>query len=126
MPRQIKFRAWNKHILQMRRVDRIFFNENIIQVPYDPFDSNDDHTWDLDYCVLMQFSGLQDKNNIEIYEGDLLKVTYKSLPQQVKFIDKIATFGWDDSGLIFCEANQKEFEIIGNIYQNFEFLGLQI
>lgn len=73
---------------------------------------------------LMQFTGLQDKHGVEIYEGDVVKVWYR---------------GWNDGGMGDKEVNRVvEFgggtfenaftrdkggiEIIGNIYENHELL----
>lgn len=85
---------------------------------------------------LMQFTGLKDKNGVEIYEGDIIKterntieVFYGKKDFNVIFYGKkdiIEVSGWlvknkkgetDVLDASFCEG-----EIIGNIYQNPELL----
>ncbi len=73
--------------------------------------------------VLMQYTGLKDKNGKEIYEGDILKDEEGAW---VVFYDaKDASFALrpiEDKNDTLFYTLEGDFEIIGNIYENGELL----
>ena len=72
------------------------------------------------HLKLMMFTGLQDKHGKEIYEGDILNSDYKNCSKGVVEYQS-GCFGMDepDEGFTtFEHIIEKDWEIIGNIYEN--------
>jgi uncharacterized phage protein (TIGR01671 family) len=122
MKREIKFRAWDSKHYVMVSVDRMrilcMYNDHSghIEDDYEKILDIDSDT------PLMQYTGLKDKNGVEIYEGDIIALG-----------DVICPITWDDGGFqMITSANQgksaaiqdrvKKFKVIGNIYENLELL----
>lgn len=121
--REIKFRAYDPNANAMHN------NIGIDKIGLYDFDG--DAITEQEALTIMQYTGLNDKNGKEIYEGDLLGGIYEYL--YVAYCDNCKQFQckvvMDDvcmacSGDVhWCEVvHGKDVEVIGNIYENPELL----
>jgi uncharacterized phage protein (TIGR01671 family) len=127
--RPIKFRAWDRVANEMLHVES-HQNCDRLKVSFSgtPFEENEVQP-DL---VLMQFTGLTDKNGKEIYEGDcgvFVGQFEKSWPMEVRWTDGkfVLRRGTDHKRLknqvdLNVVLDGHQFEVIGNIYENPELL----
>ncbi len=117
-----KFRAWD------RIKKRMFL---VLEIDYENELVSDETYWNtipFDDVKLMQFTGLKDENDKEIFEGDVLKTSDGELAKAVwnkelacweaEFLDEIV----DLSEVADVKSNRSDCEIVGNIYENPEFL----
>ena len=109
--RQIKFRAWHKtgeammpDVKNVHTLNSEFQNDNLI---------------------FMQFTGLKDRNGVEVYEGDLVK------KDDDKFVKAGVVSFIHGCWMVASKSGEQYFnlhwhlsqvEVIGNIHQNPELL----
>ncbi|OFA12365.1 YopX protein [Enterococcus faecalis] len=118
-----KFRAWDKNTNDMVDVKTIDLEKDGsigCIVDYNGINL------DVSECVLMQSTGLKDKNGVDVYQGDIIRCT-RGCPHEVIWLEEYGgTFfggmpAWYLSGLEKGYAWTGE-EVIGNIYENPELL----
>lgn len=118
-----KFRAWDKILKKMNDVTAIDFSTKPFRVFYSAY--GEDNYFNQD-AILMQSTGLKDKNGVEIYEGDIVKpVSFASWIGVVKYSPENAAYILDDHNNEFIRGENvylsqfnEGLEIIGNIYEN--------
>ena len=122
--REIKFRAWIKELNEIREVEYINFWKKMISFP-NKFCKEYYLNADFDEIELMQYTGLKDKNNKEIYEGDI--VTLHNGKYKVIFNTEEARYVLRDDefemNIPFTNNNNERMEVLGNVYENPELLG---
>ena len=77
---------------------------------------------------VLQFTGLQDKNDKEIYEGDILRLQYGIRLNDyyiVKYIGGCFICVDNENRLSLLEENVDFCIVIGNIYENPELFGVE-
>ena len=121
MNREIKFRMWHKKSKKMFDVESINFKDRSLNMWNSVMYTLS--TFSLDDVILMQYTGLHDKNGKEIYEGDILKGTFYGFPMPE--YDYAFQIYWDEKekGFMASYFEPSECEVIGNIYDNPELLG---
>ncbi len=129
----LRFRAWHKTWEEMGKVKRIRFDDdaNVTTVLFTGKDFGVNAT--IDKIVLMQSTGLKDKNGKEIFEGDIIRTSaygcIVGFGEYTYFEDEntpTTEIGFHLSFLNVTPATYAPFdkyywdncEVIGNIYEN--------
>lgn len=132
-----KFRAWHTHKQIMCDVIRIDFEQEIVTLD---LETDDDEyfwietDWSFSDVEIMQSTGLEDKNGVEIFEGDIMSLKYPR-DRRYKVVAKVVN-GQEISAMVLKFDNdftteefplykisaENNLEIIGNIYENLELL----
>ena len=119
-----KFRAWHKYFKEMVQVNALVLDEQVIKATYK---NGNIAKEDVKEYVLMQSTGLHDKNGKEVFVGDIIKCT-RGCPHEV-YLEK--EYGGKYIGgmpTVYLKGIREGYawtgaeEIIGNIYEKPELL----
>lgn len=131
-----KFKAWDKYHEMIVSIISIDFENKIAYVEQENGDRYDIH---FDNLIFLQSTGLKDKNGVEIFEGDIVKVSvhngFDYYDNEVCVVRKSRFH----SGLVCINPNNDmecrifnqdvledyQYEVIGNIYENPELLEVE-
>ena len=111
--REIKFRAWDKGKKEF--VDDVLITANKHGFLYQNDNKCEFSGEDRD-IILMQYTGLKDKNGKEIYEGDIVNENIQDRNYKIIF-ENGGFLGEAEDGHVLFFGN-KHVEVIGNIYEN--------
>ena len=124
-----EFRAWTEEGKAMY-YDAYPFKDNTLLLSYDEIAFDEVPASDF---ILMQSTGLLDKNGNEIFVGDIVKYEAgcNTVTEEVAYDKNFAGFGVRDADtdIIFTFLQLADvvdlisLEVIGNIYENPELLG---
>ncbi|WP_260246322.1 YopX family protein [Levilactobacillus brevis] len=132
-----KFRVWDETQHKMLQVDCIeFIDGKAYWVEASPADGNvqggnDGPVEDNSQLKLEQYTGLKDANGKEIYEGDIVKSSYKyaqpKISQVIMEDGNSYILGEDlaTGNEMLVSDHINEIEVIGNVHTNPELLEAQ-
>ena len=120
MNREIKFRAWRtveQRMVRSNQAIATIMRKHILGYPEPGLDGQggdyNGHTKETDH-ILMQYTGLKDKNGTEIFEGDIVE---EKVPGKVYRKTEVK-WNRSDLGFYFYNSGTDFIEVIGNIYEN--------
>ena len=124
-----KYRAWSKLASRMYIVNGLYFDRGMVQY------ANNDNAIrfiKLENIILMQSTGLHDKNGKEIFEGDVVRMRNPRDRRQIGMFQVVRVANSPMLGLLdkkltteifnLYEHMRNYYEIVGNIHENPELL----
>lgn len=124
--REIKFRAWDSSKNEMFEWKYLLNNPEVLRsvLGNECYAMNPPKS----LFIAMQYTGLRDKNGIEIYEGDIVKTAlFGQTVGSISFHKgKYVLFfsrGCSPSTEFWGNISDLSMEVIGNIYENLALLG---
>lgn len=121
-----KYRAWDSAKKEMFK-DTFAITESgqVVVVEQESVASSPDYVF-VDHLVIMQSTGLADKNGKEIFEGDIVKMS-KDVYSESTYYEVVRHYGGAyriESKQHGCELwlRHTDCEVVGNVYENKELL----
>lgn len=119
--RDIKFRAWVNNSKKFEAIEFIGAGQKTF-----PVYTKGNKYWFPMQGILEQYTGLKDKNGVEIYEGDIIC-------QQMRFVETNGVIFWQEDKSRFSvnldgfittvtKPQERSYEVIGNIHENADLL----
>lgn len=122
MENRFKIKAWDK--INQEMFEEIYLDEKCINCKV----GNGWINRNYEDCIVIQSTGLRDKNGKLIFEADILKIKDKNY--QIIWDKDCLQYFLERDGFKFCwsdcfDEKKRKFiiEIIGNIYENSELIG---
>jgi uncharacterized phage protein (TIGR01671 family) len=115
MNREIKFRAWDNKNKQWFHIT----HENTRYCLSADSGLLFDSKWsEFPDATVMQYTGLLDKNGVEIYEGDIIRYASRNEP----IYSYVGNVRWMENRWSITCKGAKNMEVIGNLHDNPELL----
>lgn len=117
--REIKYRVFHKK-LGMLNVSEIHFK--ITGGIYSIVTDNNEFYELSDDMIVMQFTGVKDSNDKDVFEGDIIRFGPLDYIGEIVFVDFKLVIRTTLAYVYDLDILQQNIEIIGDIHQNPEFL----
>lgn len=121
--REIKFRVWDNHSSVQGYLD----SDSVFLIADGGYLVDDvGENIDMSTTIIEFYTGLKDKNGVEIYEGDIIC-------QQMRFVETNGMIFWQEDKARFAvnldgfittitKPQEHSYEVIGNIHEDAELL----
>lgn len=118
-----------KCIAEIRHIS-FFKGETVVKIYDQPM--GEEIWFEIEDLELLQYTGLKDKNGVEIYEGDIIRY-FSEVMSKKEWICSVEVIGatfavrtgkksYMDGSFLNRLSKDEKLEIIGNIYENPELL----
>ena len=128
MNREFKFRFWNRIAQRFQPASKYAIDGkgDLVAYDYEMGAYNDAVSFSKTCIVAQQYTGLKDKNDKEIYEGDIVKATSDQYKNE-NFVGKVifdegCFLTWINKNDIRGIWSGEDIEVVGNIYETPELL----